>query len=219
MPLANVRGVNINYKILGDDGPWVTLSPGGRRDLSGVEPLAARLADHGYRVLIHDRRNCGASDVVIEGDDSEYEIWADDLHVLLSQLGGIPAFVHRVHNAVDAFGRVAGFELTPLAVPHGEQEVLGFRAGPLGYITDAKRLPRPTLEALRGVRVLVLNALWFGRPHPNHFSVEEAVAAAQLVGAERTFLVHLTHRVRHAELMEALPPGIRPAYDGLVVEL
>lgn len=115
--------------------------------------------------------------------------------------------------------RVADFQLTPLAVPHGEQEVLGFRTGPLGYITDAKRLPRATLEALRGVRVLVLNALWFGRPHPNHFSVEEAVAAAQLVGAERTFLVHLTHRVRHDELLEALPPGIRPAYDGLVIEL
>lgn len=93
MPSAKVRGVHINYKILGDRGPWAALSPGGRRDYGAVEPLAKRLADHGYRVLIHDRRNCGASDVVIDGDDSEYEIWADDLYVLLSQLGGIPALV------------------------------------------------------------------------------------------------------------------------------
>jgi pimeloyl-ACP methyl ester carboxylesterase len=93
MPFANVRGVHINYKVLGNDGPWVALSPGGRRDLSVVEPLAQRVAQAGHRVAIFDRRNCGASDVVIDGKDSEYEIWADDLHELLSQLGGLPAFV------------------------------------------------------------------------------------------------------------------------------
>ena len=93
MPLANVRGVNINYKILGDHGPWVALSPGGRRDISGVEALAKQVADAGHRVVVFDRRNCGASDVVIAGEDSEYEIWADDLHELLSQLAALPAFV------------------------------------------------------------------------------------------------------------------------------
>ena len=93
MSLANVRGVNINYKVIGDYGPWMALSPGGRRDLGGVEPLAKRVADAGHRVVIFDRRNCGASDVVIAGEDSEYEIWADDLHELLSQLGALPAFI------------------------------------------------------------------------------------------------------------------------------
>ncbi|MBI2361378.1 MAG: alpha/beta hydrolase [Deltaproteobacteria bacterium] len=93
MPLANVRGVKINYEVLGNGGPWVALSPGGRRDLEGVKSLATRLADAGHRVLVHDRRNCGASDVVIDGNDSEYEIWADDLYALLSQLGALPAFI------------------------------------------------------------------------------------------------------------------------------
>jgi pimeloyl-ACP methyl ester carboxylesterase len=93
MPIANVRGVDINYKVLGDHGPWVALSPGGRRDISGIELLASRLAAEGHRVVIFDRRNCGASDVVIDGDESEYEIWADDIHALLSQLGALPAFV------------------------------------------------------------------------------------------------------------------------------
>ena len=93
MPIASVRGVNINYQIVGDRGPWVALSPGGRRDLGGVLPLAELVAATGYRVLIHDRRNCGASDVVIEGEESEYEIWADDLYELLSKLDALPAFV------------------------------------------------------------------------------------------------------------------------------
>ena len=91
MPTASVRGVNLNYQIVGDRGPWVALSPGGRRDLGGVRPLAALVAEAGYRVLIHDRRNCGASDVVIEGEESEYEIWADDLYELISKLDALPA--------------------------------------------------------------------------------------------------------------------------------
>lgn len=114
---------------------------------------------------------------------------------------------------------VGGISMLPLPVPHGRDDVLGFRAGDLGYITDAKRLPDATLQALRGVRVLVLNALWYGRPHPTHFTVDEAVAAAGEVGAERTYLTHLTHRVRHADLEDRLPAGILPAYDGLRVEI
>jgi pimeloyl-ACP methyl ester carboxylesterase len=93
MPIANIRGVHIHYRVLGEDGPWVALSPGGRRDLGGVLSLAEKVAAAGYRVLLHDRRNCGASDVVIEGDESEYEIWADDLYELLSQLSALPACV------------------------------------------------------------------------------------------------------------------------------
>ena len=93
MPTATVRGVTINYQVLGGQGPWVALSPGGRNAMDSVQSLAQRLADAGYRVVIHDRRNCGASDVVIGGDESEYEIWADDLHVLLGQLGALPAIV------------------------------------------------------------------------------------------------------------------------------
>jgi pimeloyl-ACP methyl ester carboxylesterase len=93
MPVAKVRGVNINYKILGNRGPWVALSPGGRRDISGIELLAGKVAEQGYRVVIFDRRNCGASDVVIDGNDSEYEIWADDIYELLRQLGALPVVV------------------------------------------------------------------------------------------------------------------------------
>ena len=93
MPVAKVRGVELNYEILGARGPWMALSPGGRRDLNNVKSLAQRMADAGYRVLIHDRRNCGLSDVSIGGEQSEYEIWADDLYELLSQHNAMPAIV------------------------------------------------------------------------------------------------------------------------------
>jgi len=113
---------------------------------------------------------------------------------------------------------IAGERVMPIAVPHGHTTVFGYRIGALGYVTDAKRLPSEALEALRGVRVLVLNAL-FWREHPTHLSVPEAIETARTVGAERTYLTHLTHDNFHAKLEAALPPGIFPAYDGLVIDI
>lgn len=93
MPVATVRGVEINYELLGERGPWVALQPGGRRGLVGVKSLAHKVAEAGNRVLIYDRRNCGASGVSFDGGNSENEVWADDLHELLLQLDALPAFI------------------------------------------------------------------------------------------------------------------------------
>jgi pimeloyl-ACP methyl ester carboxylesterase len=84
--------VGINYEILGREGPWLALSPGGRRGLVSVRSLGEKLAEAGHRVVVYDRRNCGASDVAIEGD-SENDIWADDLYELLAQLDALPAYI------------------------------------------------------------------------------------------------------------------------------
>ena len=92
MLVAEIRGVEINYQVLGERGPWVALQPGGRRALDGVKPLGEKIAEAGFRVLVYDRRNCGASTVSFEGP-SENEIWADDLTALLDKLDAAPAFV------------------------------------------------------------------------------------------------------------------------------
>ncbi|HTY06234.1 MAG TPA: MBL fold metallo-hydrolase [Gemmatimonadales bacterium] len=113
---------------------------------------------------------------------------------------------------------VAGFPVEPLALPHGRQQVLAFRIGPLAYVTDVKDVPPEARERLRGLDVLVLSAL-LPRPHPLHLSIPEAVAVAQALGARRTFFTHLTHETPHAELAAELPAGIAPAYDGLVIEV
>jgi phosphoribosyl 1,2-cyclic phosphate phosphodiesterase len=114
---------------------------------------------------------------------------------------------------------ILGRQFLPVPVIHGQTTVFGFRVGPLGYITDAKSIPPRAMEALRGVRVLVLNALWRGNPHPTHFNVEEAVEVASAVGAEQTYLTHMTHEVGHQELLDCLPSGVEPAYDGLTIEI
>ncbi|MAV25258.1 MAG: hypothetical protein CMQ05_03955 [Gammaproteobacteria bacterium] len=82
---------NICYEVLGRTGPWVVLTPGGRQGLEAVRGLGEQISAEGYRVLLHDRRNCGASDVDIEDDSqSEQEIWADDVHAILTELGALP---------------------------------------------------------------------------------------------------------------------------------
>ncbi|HEY2527397.1 MAG TPA: alpha/beta hydrolase [Xanthobacteraceae bacterium] len=93
MPVETIRGVNIVYTVVGDHGPWLALTTGGRRGHGEFLPLARKIAARGVRVLLHDRRNTGASDIKIDGEEAEEEIWADDLHELLSRRGALPAFV------------------------------------------------------------------------------------------------------------------------------
>jgi phosphoribosyl 1,2-cyclic phosphate phosphodiesterase len=113
---------------------------------------------------------------------------------------------------------IGGVDVLPVEVPHGRVRVFGYRIGALAYVTDAKDVPPAAVERLAGVRVLVLNAL-FRTSHPTHLSVPEALRVAARVGAERTYLTHLTHDSRHADLEAELPPGVVPAFDGLVVRV
>jgi len=113
---------------------------------------------------------------------------------------------------------IAGVSVLPLALPHGDHGVFGYRIGPVAYLTDVKTIPDAVAAQLAGLEVLVLNAL-LPLPHPLHLSIPEAVAAAQRIGARRTFLTHLTHDATHADLAARLPAGVAPAYDGLVIEV
>ncbi len=112
---------------------------------------------------------------------------------------------------------IAGIEVLPLAFEHGLSRVFGYRFGPVAYVTDVKRVPPEAVAALAGLEVLILNALFY-RAHPTHLSIPEAVETARAIGARRTWLTHLTHETRHADLERDLPPEVRPAWDGLVVD-
>jgi pimeloyl-ACP methyl ester carboxylesterase len=93
MPVAVVRGVHINYEVVGTSGPFIALTPGSRRPYAELVNLSKAIAAFGYRVLLHDRRNCGASEVAFDGSASEHEIWADDLYELAKQLNAAPLYV------------------------------------------------------------------------------------------------------------------------------
>jgi phosphoribosyl 1,2-cyclic phosphate phosphodiesterase len=113
---------------------------------------------------------------------------------------------------------IGDIAVTPVPLPHGQVTVLGYRIGNLAYVTDAKRIPAEARAVLAGAKVLVLNAL-FRTEHPTHMSIPEAIETAQALGAERTYLTHLTHDNFHADLEAELPRGIAPAFDGLTVRI
>ncbi|MGH6769266.1 MAG: alpha/beta fold hydrolase [Xanthobacteraceae bacterium] len=93
MTRIDINGVSINYEIVGERGPSMALSPGGRNGYAAIKPFAWNMADKGYRVLLHDRRNTGSSDVAFDCSRSEYEVWADDLELLMQELDMAPAIV------------------------------------------------------------------------------------------------------------------------------
>ncbi len=128
---------------------------------------------------------------------------------------GIPIF--DLHTITESSFAIRGVEIVPIRVMHYRLPVLGFRFGKLAYITDANCIPEEEMSKLEGVELLVLNTVRRGH-HISHFSLEEAVAMAQRIGARETRLTHLSHQLPpHAGLSAELPAGIEPAYDGLTL--
>ena len=114
--------------------------------------------------------------------------------------------------------QVAGVEVLPLSFPHGHANVFGFRIGDVAYVTDVKEVPAEARARLRGLKLLVLNALRW-KPHPTHLSIDDAIAVVKDLAPARTLFTHLTHDTGHAELAAQLPTGIEPGYDGMTVEI
>lgn len=113
-------------------------------------------------------------------------------------------------------------EVIPIRGYHDQMPVLGFRFGDIAYITDMSRLPEEELFKLRGLRHLTLNTVSY-KPHHSHFSLDEAIALSERIGAEHTWLTHLSHTFpRHGEfaamLAERTGGRVQPAYDGLTIE-
>ncbi len=130
--------------------------------------------------------------------------------------GGKPDLhLHEVTGPFTPFGPDT-LEIVPIPVMHGRLPVTGYRFGDLAYVTDAKAIPDTSLDLLRGLDTLVLNALR-ATPHPTHLSIPDAVAIIQEVRPRHAYLVHLSHELSHAAASALLPDGIEIAYDGLTV--
>ena len=112
---------------------------------------------------------------------------------------------------------LGGIPVTPLDIVHGSLHILGYRFGNSAYITDASDIPTSTLEKLKGLDVLILNALRLDL-HPTHINLEQALELARLIKPERTILTHMTHQIDYAEISRNLPENVELAWDGMRVE-
>jgi phosphoribosyl 1,2-cyclic phosphate phosphodiesterase len=123
-----------------------------------------------------------------------------------------------IFSVIDSPIKVNGVEVIPFEVDHGDSPVLGFRINGVAYITDCSSIPGSTMAKLKGLGVLVIGALRH-KPHPSHFSIDQAIEASRRVSPERTILTHLSHNVDYVEDSKDLPPGVEFAYDGMEIEI
>ena len=112
-------------------------------------------------------------------------------------------------------------ELTfiPIEVLHYKLPVLGFRIKDFTYITDAKTVSEQEKKKIKGSKVLIVNALQ-RQDHISHFTLDEAIAFAKEIGAEKTYFTHISHRLgKHDNVSKMLPHNIELTYDGLKLEI
>lgn len=113
---------------------------------------------------------------------------------------------------------MGGVLVTPVPIMHGRLPIYGYRVGAFAYLTDCSEIPESSWPLLDGVRVLAIDALR-DRPHPTHYTVAQALAAAERLRPDRTLLTHICHDLGHAKTSARLPAGVEVAYDGLVVDI
>ena len=112
---------------------------------------------------------------------------------------------------------VEGLHVIPIPLKHGNMNILGYRIGPFAYLTDCSAIPDRSFELLQGLDTLVLDGLRF-KPHPTHFSIDEAVKTAERISPGITYLTHMNHDVMHEPTERNLPSHVRLGYDGLAFE-
>ena len=126
---------------------------------------------------------------------------------------GIPRVI--LHDIPNEEIIVQGVSVLPIRAMHYKLPVFGFRIGDFTYITDAKTISEEEKSKIKGSKILVLNALR-KEEHISHFTLAEAIALAQELGAESTYFTHISHQLGlHDEVQAELPEGMFLAYDGL----
>ncbi|MFO0925451.1 MAG: MBL fold metallo-hydrolase [Gemmataceae bacterium] len=110
--------------------------------------------------------------------------------------------------------RVLGEQVVPIPLVHAHFPVLGFRVRDVAYCTDVNEIPRSSWPLLEGLDVLILDALRF-KPHPGHFSVDQALDVIDQFQPRHAYLTHLSHEIDHAAVSGRLPRGLELAHDGL----
>jgi phosphoribosyl 1,2-cyclic phosphate phosphodiesterase len=125
---------------------------------------------------------------------------------------------HITFEVVDEPFELLGVPITPVDLQHGRIRSCGWRIGRMAYLTDANGIPPASMARLHDLDLMVIDGLR-PRPHPTHYSIDEAIAVSRELRPRQTLLTHMNHNVEYHRISAELPEGVALAYDGLVIEL
>lgn len=202
--------------------------------------MHAQLLDEGVGVLdgvvythAHADHTHGIDDLrqVVFNIRRRLPVWADGptQNALISRFGyafvqpdGSPyppiLELHGIDGAVTVTGAGGDVTLIPFLCEHGSMDALGFRIGGLAYLPDAVAIPEAHWPLLDGLSVWVVDALR-RKPHPTHAHLAMTLEWIARAKPERAVLTNMHNDLDFATLEGELPPSIRPAFDGMVIEL
>jgi phosphoribosyl 1,2-cyclic phosphate phosphodiesterase len=190
-----------------------------------VDDLRALIFTHGHKDHTAGMDDIRAFNYILQkpidifADETTIKVLKKDFDYAFSdkKYPGVPELnVHEIKNEAFNIGET---NINPIEVLHYKLPVYGFRINDFTYITDANFIADIEKEKIKGSKILVLNALR-KEPHISHFSLSEAIALAQEIGAEQTYFTHISHQLGlHDEVQSQLPENIYLAYDGLTIEI
>ncbi|MDP7241886.1 MAG: MBL fold metallo-hydrolase [Rhodospirillales bacterium] len=229
----NPRNRRLRPSILVEDGPTAILvdtSPDLRQQLlnADVSRLDALLYTHYHADHVH-----GIDDLrpINRAMEAPLDVYADaeTMAVVRERFGYVfeplaegaetyykPTLVPRDLEIGKTIA-IGGIEIIPFEQDHGFCTSIGFRFGPIAYSTDLTVLDEVAFGVLEGVEVWIIGTLT-DRPHPTHAHVDKALAWIDRIKPQRAILTHLSTGLDYGALAQRLPPGVEPAYDGLIIE-
>lgn len=184
--------------------------------------------------------------ILFTHEHSDHTVGLDDIRPYFFKQGDIPIYAHervmsslqkrfdyifssenkypgapsvQEHLITNQPFSVKGIPVMPVNVMHNRVQVFGFRIRDFAYITDAKTIEDEEAKKLKGVDVLVVNALR-KEPHHSHFNLEEALEFIEKINPKKAYLTHISHIMGfHSEVQAELPPNVFLAYDNLQIEI
>ena len=157
-------------------------------------------------------------DMPLYGQQRVLDAMTKRFSYIFTDYPGVPKITTHPKEANSPF-EVNGVSIIPIEVMHGKMPIYGYRIGDVTYLTDVKTMSPDAIELVKGSKVLVINTLRY-KEHHSHLNLDEALELISEIGAEQTYLTHISHFFdRHEDIQKLLPTNVFVGYDGLKISL